>query len=153
MLKESEFMRTITSVVGNSYARRALEFVRNFADPARKKYGSTAEDIVSTGRSRDSLAKRSQSEIGDVFTAKADPEDLKKTREDVLEKTRIEVQAFIDGAGDPGEHAAALLKFLNKKGKPLAREQEVKLLSDFLKSPNEKVIDEMVQNAARRPRS
>jgi hypothetical protein len=152
LLKESEFMRTITSVVGNNYARRAFEFVRDFTDPARKKYGSTAEDIVSTGRARDSLAKRSQSEIGDVFTAKADPEDLKKTREDVLENTLTEAQAFIDGVGDPGEHAAALLKFLNKKGKPLAREQEVKLLSDFLKSPNEKIIDEMVQNAARRRR-
>ena len=152
LLTESEFMRGITNYVGKQFMAKSAELFKNFKNPARKKYGAPAEDIVSAGRSRDSLAKKSQSEIGEVFVSKVPKDDnFVNSKANILDEAKIEIEAFLNGEV-LGEHAATALKYLNKSGKSIDLAEEQKLLKEFLDAPDDKILDLMTENAIRRRR-
>ncbi len=154
ILEESGFIKGITNLVGKSFMAKGAELFKDFKNPARKKYGSSAEDIVSSGRSRDSLAKRSQSEVGTVFTAKVDTtsKNFLDSKADVLENAISEIQGFLDPANKEtmGEYASSVIKFMNKKGGSLELEDERKLLQKFLDNPDDKIVDLITENSIRR---
>ncbi len=152
LLTESEFMRGITNYVGKQFMAKSAELFKNFKNPARKKYGAPAEDIVSVGRSRDSLAKKSQSEIGEVFVSKVPKDDnFVNSKANILDEAKTEIEAFLNGEV-LGEHAATALKYLNKSGKAIDLAEEQKLLKAFLDAPDDKILDLITENAIRRRR-
>ena len=158
LLTESEFMRRITNYTGIHFMAKGAELFANFKNPARKKYGAPAEDVVSSGRARDSLSKKSQTEIGEVFTSKVARDDhFRASKANILEGATAEINKFLDPpdleeAEAMGEHAAAVLKFLNKTGESLDFADEQRLLRNFLDNPDDKILDLVTEAAIRRLR-
>jgi len=158
LLTEGEFMRRITNFTGLNFMAKGAELFANFKNPARKKYGAPAEDIVSSGRARDSLVKRSQSEIGEVFTSKVLRDDnFTGSKANILEEATAEINKFLNPP-DPkkaeamGEHAAAVLRALNKTGESLSHAGEKNLLQKFLNAPDDAILELITEGAIKRRR-
>ena len=161
MIQTSDFITTMTNVLGinraERWANRAMEIAKNFADPARKKFGSPIKAVIKSGRSLDSLIKRAYNETGEVFTGKIPRnEKFAATVEDIKENFQAQAAGFkndlsLDGDGGFREYVAEVLRVLSK-GKTLSPSKQKKIIEDFVRSPNERVYELVAEAFMRKER-
>ena len=162
MVQTSDFITYMTNIMGvnktDRWAGKALEWLQNFGDPARKLYGSPMKAVVKSGRSLDSLVKRSYNEISEVFAVKAVPdENFTGTLQEVKEVFQVQAAGFLESrgvlAGKEGyrDHVAEVIRVLSK-GKNLNQTQQLNVIEGFLKAPKDKIYEVITEASIRKGR-
>lgn len=161
MIQTSDFITKVTNVLGANnterFMGRVAEVARDFLDPARKKFGSSAKAVVKAGRSLDSLVKRAYNETGEVFSSKIPrDENFAGTVQDIKDVFREQADGFLkegtlDGASGYRSHVAEVIRIVSK-GKPVLPSQQAKIIQDFINSPSDRIFNSIAESAIRKKR-
>ena len=161
MIQTSDFITKVTNVLGvnntERFMGRVAEVARDFLDPARKKFGSSAKAVVKAGRSLDSLIKRAYNETGEVFSSKIPrDENFTGTVQDIKDAFREQADGFlaegaIGGTSGYRSYVADVIRIISK-GKPVSPSQQIKIIEDFRKSPSDKVFEAVAESYIRKRR-
>jgi hypothetical protein len=157
MIQTSDFITKVTNVLGvnntERFMGRVAEVARDFLDPARKKFGSSAKAVVKAGRSLDSLIKRAYNETGEVFSSKIPrDENFAGTVQEIKDVFREQADGFLaEGAIGDRSYVADVIRIISK-GKSVLPSQQMKIIQDFKNSPSDKVFEAVAESAIRKRR-
>tara|TARA_Y100001938_G_scaffold75604_1_gene104644 strand:- start:4146 stop:9506 length:5361 start_codon:yes stop_codon:yes gene_type:complete len=149
VLENSDFINYFTNISGVNWVSRSMarmaEIGRDFADPARKAFGSTSKAVVKAGRSMDSFFKRSTNEIADVLSERIDKVD-DATRAAYIDDLAKETVEYAKEGGLETPLIRELLRQLkmSDEGSLIKRKEAV---VNFMRSPDEKLYDKIVAGA------
>jgi hypothetical protein len=154
VLENSDFINYITNISGVNWVEKQMfrmaEAAKDFADPARKAFGSTSKAVIKAGRSMDSFFKRSASEVADVLTERLDKVDEATRTAYIDDLTREAIEYQKDG-GLETPLINELLKRLNMSGEGSKLKRKA-AVDNFIKAPNEKLYDSIVAGAMKQKR-
>ena len=155
VLETSDFVTYMTNIQGVNWIdlrlrqlSRMAESLKDFADPARKAFGSTSKAVIKVGRSMDSFFKRSANEVAEVLTSTIKETSEGATKESLILDLGREAQEYAAEGAEATPYIRELLVHLNM-GKESNISKQKAAVKAFMENPDDKIYDKIVLGAYR----